>query len=225
MDQKGDVLHLEDVAWAKELAAGDRAALARYEADLTPMVTAQLRRRGLSDDAIADVQQTLRMRLFGEGAIARYEGRASLKSWVLISALREANRVREKAAREPATNDDDLIGLADRDAGVQDADKQRYRDLFKQAFRDALTTLSPRDRVLLRMHVLDGLTIDQIGVLQSVHRATAARWVERARETLSRHIRRELMTQLGTDPFETTEMMAWMQSRIDLSLSVLGHES
>jgi RNA polymerase sigma-70 factor (ECF subfamily) len=226
MDQKGDALHLEDVAWAKELAAGDRSALERYERELAPMITAQLRRRGLTDDAIADVQQTLRMRMFGEGAIARYEGRAALKSWVLISALREANRAREKAAREPATEDDDLIGLADRGvAEVQDADKQRYRDVFKRAFRDALATLSPRDRVLLRMHILDGLSVDQIGVLQSVHRATAARWVERARETLSRHIRRELMTQLGTDPFETSEMMGWMQSRIELSLSALAHES
>jgi RNA polymerase sigma-70 factor (ECF subfamily) len=97
--------------------------------------------------------------------------------------------------------------------------------MFQTAFRAALATLTPRDRVLLRMNVLDGLTIDQIGALQGVHRATAARWVDRARETLSRQIRREFMKKLGADPFEAEELLQWMQSRIELSLSVLGHES
>jgi RNA polymerase sigma-70 factor, ECF subfamily len=70
--------------------------------------------------------------------------------------------------------------------------------------------------------VLDGLTIDQIGALQGVHRATAARWIERAREEVSRNVRRELMKELGMDPFETDEILEWVQSRVELSLSVLG---
>jgi RNA polymerase sigma-70 factor (ECF subfamily) len=227
MDQEGGALHSDDLAWARSLAAGDREALARYERELVPMIEAQLRRRGLADDAIADVQQILRTRLFvGEGdgpAIARYEGRGALKSWVLVSALREAVRVRQKTSREPPVDDEALIALADRaDAGPPSVDKQRYQDAFKVAFRSALAALSARDRVLLRMHVLDGLTIDQIGALQGVHRATAARWIERAREEVSRNVRRELMKELGMDPFETDEILEWVQSRVELSLSVLG---
>ena len=98
MDQDDGALHPDDLAWSRSLAAGDREALARYEREMVPIIQAQLRRRGLSDDAIADIQQTLRTRLFvGEGdgpAIAGYEGRGALKSWVLVSALREAVRVR-----------------------------------------------------------------------------------------------------------------------------------
>jgi RNA polymerase sigma-70 factor (ECF subfamily) len=227
MDQEGGALHSDDLAWARSLAAGDREALARYERELVPMIEAQLRRRGLADDAIADVQQILRTRLFvGEGdgpAIARYEGRGALKSWVLVSALREAVRVRQKTSREPPVDDEALIALADRaDAGPPSVDKQRYQDAFKVAFRSALAALSARDRVLLRMHVLDGLTIDQIGALQGVHRATAARWIERAREEVSRNVRRELMKELGMDPFEADEILEWVHSRVELSLSVLG---
>jgi len=74
------------------------------------------------------------------------------------------------------------------------------------------------------MHVIDGLTIDQIGALQGVHRATAARWIERAREAISRSVRRDLMRQLGADPFETEELLQWVQSRIELSLSVLASD-
>jgi RNA polymerase sigma-70 factor (ECF subfamily) len=156
-------------------------------------------------------------------AIMRFSGRAALRTWILVSALREAVRVRDKAAREPATDDDALIALADRGSSTTlAADKERYHDAFRMAFRAALAALTARDRVLLRMHVLDGLTIDQIAAVQGVHRATAARWIDRARESVSRHVRRDLMKQLGADPFETDELLQWVHSRIELSLSALN---
>lgn len=228
MAENGE-LHHDDLAWAKSLAAGERGALDRYEREITPIIAAQLRRRGLADDAIAEVQQVLRARLFvgdGEGpAIASYEGRGPLRSWVLVSALREAVRAQTRAAREPSTADDALFALCDRAEAVKPGvEKERYREAFRTAFRAALAALSPRDRVLLRMHVIDGLTIDQIGGLQGVHRATAARWVEAARESVARNVRRDLMQQLGADPFEADELLQWVQSRVDMSLSVLARD-
>lgn len=227
MDQDGGELHLEDLAWARALAAGQRDAIARYERELVPMIDAQLRRRGFAFDAIADVQQTLRARLLvgdGDGpAIARYEGRAALRSWVLLSALREAIRGQQRVVRELATEDDALLALADRSsAAVPAADKQRYRDAFRAAFRAALATLPPRDRLLLRMHVLDDLTIDQIATVQGVHRATVARWIDRARDAVSREVRRDLGRRLGVDPFEAEDLLRWVQSQIELSLSQLA---
>jgi RNA polymerase sigma-70 factor, ECF subfamily len=72
------------------------------------------------------------------------------------------------------------------------------------------------------MHLIDALTIDQIAAVQGVHRATAARWLERARETLSRATRKDFMARLGTDPFEADEILRWVQSRIELSLGGLA---
>ena len=194
------------------------------------MIEAQLRRRGHDADEIADLQQTLRARLLvGEGdgpAVANYTGTGALRSWVLVAAMRESVRTRHKRRREPPLGDEALIALADR-ADVVPAsaiDKAAYRDAFRAAFRTALAALSPRDRNLLRMHVIDGLSIDQIGAFQGVHRATAARWIEKAREAIARVVRRELMRALGTDPFEADEVLRWVQSRIDLSLSGLGKD-
>ena len=222
MDQAGDGLHTEDLAWARSLAAGEQAAIDRYERELVPLVAAQLRRRGYAGDVITEVQQVLRVRLLvgdGEGpAIARYEGRAALRSWVLIAALREA--ARQLSSRE-VPGDDALVELATR-ADLDGADKQRYAQIFKDAFRAAIKTLAPRERLLLRMHLIDALTIDQIAAVQGVHRATAARWLERARETLSRATRKDFMARLGTDPFEADEILRWVQSRIELSLGALA---
>jgi RNA polymerase sigma-70 factor, ECF subfamily len=222
-------VHQDDLAWARALASGEREALERYEHELVPVIAAQLRRRGTSDDAIAELQQTLRARLFvgdGDGpAIASYEGRGALRAWVLVSALREAVRAKQRAAREPATDDDALLALADRGETVTPAvDKERYREVFRSAFRGALAELAPRDRNLLRMHLIDGLTIDQIGTVQGVHRATAARWLEHAREAVARGLRRELARHLGTDPFEADELLRWARSRIELTLSGLASD-
>lgn len=233
MDHGADELHHGDLLWARALAAGDVAALERYERELVPLIEAQLRRRGHAADAVADVQQVLRARLLvGDGAgpaVARYEGRGPLRGWVLVSALREAVRARRRAEREPALGDDALAALSDRGAGVVggaagagEPGKERYREAFRAAFRAAIAQLSPRDRNLLRMHLIDGLTIDQVGAIQGVHRATAARWIERAREAVARAVRRELMRELGTDPFEAEEVLRWVQSRIELSLSGLA---
>jgi RNA polymerase sigma-70 factor (ECF subfamily) len=228
MPQDGGELHHDDLAWARALARSDPDALARYERELVPVIDAQLRRRDHTPDEIADLQQILRVRLFvgdGDGPkIASYTGSGRLRSWVLVSALREAVRTRQLKIREPALEDDALIALADREDLVpaNAVDKERYRRAVRLAFRTALQGLPPRDRNLLRMNVIDGLSIDQIGAVQGVHRATAARWLENAREQIARSVRRELMAVLGTDPFEADEVLRWVQSRIELSLSGLA---
>jgi len=227
MSHDGDEVHTEDVAWAKALASGDREALDRYERELVPAIAAQARRRGCSDDEIGDLQQILRARLLvgdGDGpAIARYEGKSPLRAWVLVAAMRDAIRIRQRAEREAAHDFEDLEQLVDRDElATPSLDKERYRDVFRAAFRAAIHALAPRERNVLRMHLLDGLTIDQLGAAHGVPRATAARWLTQAREAVSKSVRRDMMKQLGTDPFETDALLRWVQSRIDLSLSGLS---
>jgi RNA polymerase sigma-70 factor (ECF subfamily) len=221
--------HGEDLVWARALAAGDREALARYERLVVPMIAAQLRGRGCTEDQIADIQQILRARLFvtsADGkppAIASYAGHGKLSSFVLVAALREAIRLRERNRREPAYGDDALDALADRVAGTGDApEKAPYREAFRVAVRDALVALAPRQRTLLRLHFIDALSIDQIGALMSVHRATAARWISDARDSIASGVRRQLAAQVGIDRFEVEDLMGWIHSRVDVSLSPLA---
>jgi RNA polymerase sigma-70 factor (ECF subfamily) len=218
----------EDLSWARALAAGERAALDRYEAELVPSINSQLRGRGFTDDQIAEVQQILRARFFvgdGEGpAIAGYSGRGRLRSWVLVAALREAVRQRQRSSREVTTDDDALFDLAARaDVFSQEGtNKELYRDVFRAAFRQVVGELAARDRNLLRLHVIDELTIDEIGALHGVHRATVARWLDRVREHVALGIRREVARELGIDMFEASDLMQWVKSRIELSMSGLA---
>jgi RNA polymerase sigma-70 factor, ECF subfamily len=226
-DSPGE-LNRPDLDWAAALARGDAEAIERYELEIVPATSVQLRRRGYTIDEIAEVQQQLRMRLLvggdGRPAILGYQGRGRLMSWVLVAALREAIRQRDRRRREPAVEDDALLALVDRTISASDPDKQRYREMFGEALKVALGKLSARDRNVLRMYAFDALSVDQIGAILGVHRATAARWLAGAREAVAHGMRQEVMRELGADRFETESLMRWVRSQIDMSLGGLGDD-
>ena len=84
--------------------------------------------------------------------------------------------------------------------------------------RAALEALDDRQRALLRYSLVDGWTVDQIGELYKVHRATAARWVAAARDALGDLIRTEVAKRLAIDELEVDSLIALVRSRIDVSL-------
>jgi RNA polymerase sigma-70 factor (ECF subfamily) len=71
------------------------------------------------------------------------------------------------------------------------------------------------------MHLLDGASIDRIAAVHSVHRATAARWLERIRERLASGTRRLLQERLRVSRDELASLVRLIDSQLDLSLSTL----
>jgi RNA polymerase sigma-70 factor (ECF subfamily) len=142
-----------------------------------------------------------------------------LTAWVRVVATREAARMLPRARRELSAADEELAGLIapddDPEVGYL---KRLYRDEFKLAFTAAVDALEARDRLLLRQHALDGLSIDQLGALHDVHRATAARWVEAAREAVLTGTHRELVRRLRLSRTELASVMRLIRSQLDVSL-------
>src|SRR5262249_53613663 len=138
-------------------------------------------------DAIAEVKQRIRCRVLvpdrGPPRILDFSGRGALRAWIRVMAVREALRIARQARREGWLDDDSEKLHAFVAPGHHDGEaKDQFRCAFAQAFDRALRGLPVRDQNLLRQYVLDGLTIDQLGALYRVHRATAARMLERARQ-------------------------------------------
>ena len=71
----------------------------------------------------------------------------------------------------------------------------------------ALATLPVADLTLLRQHLVDALSIDEIGARDNVHRATAARRLERARERLCQAVRSEIEQRLQVSSSEIDELL------------------
>jgi len=99
--------------------------------------------------------------------------------------------------------------------------KSRYRDEFRDAFAETAAVLTDRERTLLRYRFLDGLSIDEIGVLYRVHRATVARWLAATRETLFEGTRTRLMSRLAVSDSEVDSVLRLIDSQLDASLEIL----
>src|SRR6185295_8532110 len=118
------------------------------------------------------------------GKISEYAGRGDLRRWVRAVAVRTCLNDLRKGKHEILTDDDQLIAqhaMPGDDPEIEYM-KRTYAGQFKAAFSEALGTLGAREQTLLRYHHVDGLNIDEIGAIYRIHRVTAFRWLEKAKE-------------------------------------------
>jgi RNA polymerase sigma-70 factor (ECF subfamily) len=219
-----------DLYLAAACGAGDPAALAAFERDYIREVDIALARMRIGPPRLADVQQLVRQRLFvgggtagqptSPGKIAEYAGRGDLRRWVRSVAVRTCLNELRKGKREVLADDDHLIAqhaIAADDPEI-DYMKRTYAGEFRAAFGEALAGLGPREQTLLRYHHVDGLNIDEIGAIYRVHRVTAFRWLEKAKEQLVKTTLETLRTRLRLPADELASVLRLIRSQVHLSL-------
>ena len=216
-------LRAEDLALASRCVAGDSAALAafleRYQGVLEKTVRS-VRTLHQQDDVVQVVLTRLLVAQPDKPPkLSLYAGRGALAGWLRVVALREALATAQKAAPEELTDIDfDLVASGADDDEEFRMIRRRYAPAFRRAFTRALQSLTARERNLLRYSLVRELSIDEIGALYGVHRATAARWVQRARATLVQGTRAELGTELGVSRERLDSLMRAIEGHVDLSL-------
>ncbi len=223
-DTKLDTLHDADLYLAMALAEGDAAALKAFETDMVPQMDIALRRLRLGGGTADEVKQALRYELLvGEGhkKIADYAGRGELAAWLRVSATRKALKAVRKLDREETLDEILLDHWPDATPGPQSKHlRTQYTAELKKAIREAFGALEVRQRNLLRQHILDELTIDDLARLYRVHRATCARWLADARADLGKHTRKKLVAALGlANKDDMDSMLRFLDSDIELSIS------
>jgi RNA polymerase sigma-70 factor (ECF subfamily) len=202
---------------------GDTAALAELErrlASIRPAI-AQL---GATVADIDETLQRLRIQLLvgSSPGIAAYKGRGSLAAWLRVIAVREGVRVLTDRGHLDPIGDDRLL-----ESFLPDADDEHtlvgadLRAAFRTAFEAAVRSLEPRDRLLLRQHTVDDLSIDELATLHGADRSTVARWLSAARSRLSRATERRLQEGSGAATDEVLRMYRGYLSRLDASVERL----
>jgi RNA polymerase sigma-70 factor (ECF subfamily) len=211
-----------DLVLAAACAAQEPTAHAAFDAVLSEVDAAGASTRS-PRDLIDDVKQLIRVQLLvaRDGkppGIAGYRGKGPLRGWVRITASRELIRHQRKRARE--TPSDRPLDEALGDAGdpLLSQLKAEYRTEFATALREAITELGAEDRTLLRQQIVDQLSIDEIGAAFGVHRATAARWLQRARGALVAATRGRLAVRLKVSVDEIDSVIRLVQSQLDVSM-------
>ncbi|MBS2020736.1 MAG: sigma-70 family RNA polymerase sigma factor [Deltaproteobacteria bacterium] len=209
-------LHGDRAAW-REL---DRAHLARVpdfvgRIDRSPAFADEIRQR-LAEKLLHDDEG-------GPGKLGLYTGRGPLGAWIRVAAIREAqNAKRGRAAKGGVDADEVALASPDHDPEVQLL-KRRYAAEFKEAFQAVLVSLSADERNVLRLHYLDGLTIEEVGKAYRVSRATAARHIADAKAKIIERIQKTLGERLkgkirGADAPRAESMLAFVRSQLDMSL-------
>jgi RNA polymerase sigma-70 factor (ECF subfamily) len=225
-----DGLRPADLYLACACARGLPGALVAFDRDYMREVDIALARMRITGARLADVKQLVRQRLFvgggtagvptSAGKIGAYGGRGDLRRWVRAVAVRTCLNDLRKGKREVLVDDDHLIAQHAISADDPEVEymKRTYASEFKAAFADALGQLGAREQTLLRYHHVDGLNIDEIGAIYRVHRVTAFRWLEKAKEQLVRSTLEALRVRLKLPPAELDSVLRMIRSQIHLSL-------
>ena len=214
--------HAADLFLAWAAARGDGAAVAAIDRILASELAGWLRRLQPSEAELAEVGQTLRCRLLVATAvapprIAEYRGRGPLAAWLRVTALHAALDLRRRAARTPPAAGDPALAVAV-SPELAYVKERCGRDLG-EALAAALATLSARERNLLRLHYLDGLSTSEIGVVLRLHRTTVRRQLDDAHARLRAGVRAVLAEQLGVDATEIESLIRVADSQLVISLA------
>lgn len=225
-----DGLRPADLYLACACARQVPGAIAAFDRDYMREVDVALTRMRIGPPRLHDVKQLVRQRLFvgggtaaqpaGPGKIAEYGGRGDLRRWVRSVAVRTCLNELRKGRREILVDDEQLIAqhaIAPDDPEIEYM-KRTYAHQFRAAFGEALAQLGAREQTLLRYHHVDGLNIDEIGAIYRVHRVTAFRWIEKAKELLARSTLEILRGRLQLPANELDSVLRMIRSQLDLSL-------
>jgi RNA polymerase sigma-70 factor (ECF subfamily) len=206
---------------------GDRQALMYFDAGCVADLDAALRATGVHGSQVAEAKQRVRHKLLvagpeGPPRLASYAGRGDLRGFVRVVAVREGIDLLRQTSRREAHEVPAADEQLERATVGEDPEmlliKEHHRAALREAFGEALAQLSTRERTVLRLAVVEGLTIDQLGAAFQVHRATAARWLAAVREQLFKATRSGLMTRLRIDGREFESLMRVIQSRFEISV-------
>ena len=211
---------------ASACVAGSKRALRVLADTYLDAATEAVRHMHLPADLADDVHQKTSEKLLvsaaGEPAkIVQYAGQGKLRGLIKVIATRTALSELRKHGREvayPEAGPDIFEGPSNSDAELAFV-KDSYRAEFKVAFERAVDALSERERNLLRLHLLRGVTLAALADIYSVHRATVTRWLAAAREKLLKTTRTKLGEQLELGRNEIESVMDWIGSRLDASVS------
>ena len=230
LDPDAAVRYPADIYLAAACLARDPAAIAAFDRDILSAARASIAAIDASPSFVDEVMQRVRTTLVvgddGAPKLLGYAGRGPLRAWVGITGARAALMLlrSQRRAKEVVLDSDEwaaaLVTISTNNPELELL-KRQCAKAFGEALKESIGGLEPRLRSAMKMSFVDGLSIDEIGAAYAVHRATAARWIERARDEVFEKTRALLAVRLALSDTELDRMTSLVRSQLDVSLSQL----
>jgi RNA polymerase sigma-70 factor (ECF subfamily) len=174
---RGEPADLDEEQLVRRVARGDRGAFEELYRRTSPWLTVRLRRRCSDEQIVAEVLQETYLAVWRAAeAFAGAATGGSAVGWLWTIAARrliDAFRRRAHHAQPPAA--------AAPEPATRAAEDEALDGVVGDEVGDALRTLAPELRQVLRAMVLDGLSVRETSVLLGVPEGTVKTRARRAR--------------------------------------------
>ncbi len=191
----------DDVSLLTRLRAGDEQAfvtlVTRYQEPMLRLACSMVPTRSVAEDAVQDTWMGV------VRGLERFEGRSSFKTWLFRILV---NRVRSAGSREPfhapleSLHSVDPVRFDDQghwadplDRWTEDSDDRLDSATWAPILRSGLDGLPPRQRTVVVLRDVEGLTSDEVCTVLGVSAGNQRILLHRGRASL----RQTLATELG----------------------------
>jgi RNA polymerase sigma-70 factor len=218
-----DDLAIEDLYLACACVERVRGAAAAFEARYAQVIHRAVARVVVAHNDRDDAEQRVRQHLLvgapgADPAIAKYPGQVALAKWISVVAIRGAmsqnrtesaeRRLREKAGAE-------AMGVSPEHLYMS----AEIRRALEPAVAKALGRLADRDRLILRLFLVGGMTLHAIGHSLGLSQPAVSKRVAKTREVLLADIRTTVARRLKIPEDEFSSLMRFVASRLDVNVS------
>jgi len=195
--------HQADRRILKECLTGDRKAqeafVRRFSNLIYQTVQGTLRARNLSlhKPDLEDLHNTVFVRLFEKGCrkLSQYQGKngCTVSSWIRLIAVRTVLDTLRSARKDVLTRKEKIVAL---DSVVNVVSELPRQGAFlenaerSELVRKGLRTLPPRDRLFLKLHCEEGLSLQEVAKILKISEGNAYSIKHRAIKRLVERIGR-----------------------------------
>ncbi len=213
--------HPADLYLAAACLSGDEGAIAYLErVHIARLVSAS---RGAADPA--ELVQRLRIKLLGatgqKAALATYKGRVSLRSFLRFVVRNLAmDLYRQEQPTVPLDDTNEIVARIESPGENLELDylKTTYRAELRRCLEQAVRTLQPQQRNLLRMSLVYRMTTTEIGAQLGVNQSTISRWLSSIQQELGQATQLGLRERLSLSREEYESLLRFIRSHLDASL-------
>jgi RNA polymerase sigma-70 factor (ECF subfamily) len=198
---------------------GDQVAIRVLEREYIARAVRAMARVNAAREFLDDASQAFREHLLvgPQARIRQFAASGPLGAWLRVAALRTALQLQKRRR-----NANELLTVRMMDLPAVDVtESERYREAVQAAVDAAFSTLSVRERNVLRLSYVEDSSIDQIAALYGTHRATAARWISGARGRILDHVADALRLELQLSVSEIRSLLSLARSRLGISVGRL----
>jgi RNA polymerase sigma-70 factor (ECF subfamily) len=218
-------LHATELYLCCACLRGNPPALLAFDARYLSQVGVFVARMRVPGAFVDELTQVLRERLFvgDKPRLREYSGRGGLHNWLRVVTVRTALNLRRRrtellATAPPESERAETAAQPDPELAYI---KERYAGALDEALNRAFAQLSSEQRHLLRLHFLDGITLDQLAASLGVHRATVARRIAEARRAVLTYAQEWIGDRFALESAELGSLIGVLRSGLELSISRL----